>query len=36
VNAELNRLSGVRRVAEATVDQLRRRLTAGERWLVKT
>ena len=36
VNAELNRLSGVRRVAEATIDQLERRLRAGEKWLAKT
>ncbi len=33
VNAELNRLSGVRRVSEATLDQLERRLVAAERWL---
>jgi superfamily II DNA or RNA helicase len=36
VNAELNRLSGVRRVTEATIDQLERRLAAGDRWLAKT
>ena len=36
VNAELNRLSGVRRVTEATVDQLERRLHVGDRWLAKT
>ena len=36
VNAELNRLSGVRRVTEATIDQLERRLNAGDRWLAKT
>jgi superfamily II DNA or RNA helicase len=35
VNAELNRLSGVRRVAEATLDQLRRRVAAGDKWLTK-
>jgi hypothetical protein len=33
VNAELNRQSGVRRVSEATADQLDRRLAAAERWL---
>ncbi|MCU1453458.1 MAG: ATP-dependent helicase [Acidimicrobiales bacterium] len=33
VNGELNRLSGVGRVTEATVVQLQRRLDAGERWL---
>jgi hypothetical protein len=32
VNAELNRLSGVTRVSEATVDQLERRLKAAESW----
>jgi superfamily II DNA or RNA helicase len=36
VNAELNRLSGVRRVTEATIDQLERRLSVGDRWLAKT
>jgi superfamily II DNA or RNA helicase len=36
VNAELNRRSGVRRVTEATVEQLERRLAAADRWLVKT
>jgi superfamily II DNA or RNA helicase len=36
VNAELNRLSGVRRVSEATIEQLERRLAAGERWLVRS
>jgi superfamily II DNA or RNA helicase len=36
VNAELNRLSGVRRVSEATLEQLERRLAAGDRWLVKS
>jgi superfamily II DNA or RNA helicase len=36
VNSELNRLSGVRRVSEATIEQLERRLAAGERWLVKS
>lgn len=33
VNAELNRLVGVRRVDEATVDQLRRRADQAGRWL---
>ena len=32
VNAELNRLSGVGRITEATVGQLRSRLDAAERW----
>lgn len=32
VNAELNRLSGVTRVSEATVDQLERRAEAAARW----
>ncbi len=34
VNSELNRRSGLRRVSEATLDQLEHRLAAGERWLV--
>ncbi|MCD9623309.1 DEAD/DEAH box helicase [Rhabdothermincola salaria] len=33
VNAELNRLSSVRRVSEATVEQLERRLNQADRWL---
>jgi superfamily II DNA or RNA helicase len=33
VNAELNRLSSVSRVSEATVEQLERRLGQAERWL---
>jgi hypothetical protein len=33
VNAELNRLAGVERVAQATVDQLERRLRHAESWL---
>jgi hypothetical protein len=33
VNAELNRLSGLHRVSEATVEQLDRRRHQGERWL---
>ena len=36
VNAELNRLSGVRRVSEATIAELARRLRAGEKWLAKS
>jgi superfamily II DNA or RNA helicase len=36
VNAELNRLSGVRRVTEATIEQLERRLAAADKWLAKT
>jgi superfamily II DNA or RNA helicase len=35
VNAELNRLSGVRRVSEATIDELERRVRAADRWLAK-
>ena len=36
VNAELNRLSGVGKVSEATVEQLERRLAAADKWLAKT
>ncbi len=36
VNAELNRLSRVRRISEATIDELERRLTAADGWLVTT
>jgi superfamily II DNA or RNA helicase len=36
VNAELNRRSRVRRVSEATIDQLQRRLTAADGWLART
>jgi superfamily II DNA or RNA helicase len=32
INAELNRLSGVAKVSEATVDQLRRRAEAAAKW----
>ena len=32
VNAELNRLAGVRRVTEATLEQLERRLRQAEHW----
>jgi superfamily II DNA or RNA helicase len=35
VNRELNRLVGLRRIDEATVDQLRRRAEQAERWLAK-
>lgn len=33
VNAELNRVSGVNKISEATVDQLERRLDKAEGWL---
>jgi hypothetical protein len=33
VNGRLNRLVGLRRVDEATIDQLRRRAQQAERWL---
>jgi superfamily II DNA or RNA helicase len=36
VNAELNRRSGVRKVSEATLEQLERRLAAADRWLART
>jgi len=32
VNGELNRLSSVSKVSEATVEQLERRLQAAEAW----
>jgi superfamily II DNA or RNA helicase len=35
VNAELNRLAGVRRITEATVEQLEKRLRHGERWYTR-
>ena len=35
VNAELNRLAGVRRITEATVAQLDSRLKHAERWLAR-
>ena len=35
VNAELNRLAGVKRVTEATAAQLKTRLDVGDRWLRK-
>jgi superfamily II DNA or RNA helicase len=33
VNAELNRLAGIRKITEATNEQLERRLRAAEKWL---
>ncbi len=33
VNAELNRLAGLRRIGDATSDQLERRLTHARRWM---
>jgi superfamily II DNA or RNA helicase len=33
VNRELNRMAGVRRISEATVDQLETRLAHADRWL---
>ena len=36
VTAELNRLSRVRKVSEATIDELERRLAAADKWLAKT
>ena len=36
VNAELNRLAGIRKISEATTDQLERRLVAGRKWLRAT
>jgi hypothetical protein len=35
INAELNRLAGVRRITEATVAQLEVRLRQAERWLAR-
>jgi hypothetical protein len=35
VNSELNRRVGIRRVTEATVAQLERRLRAADGWLQK-
>jgi superfamily II DNA or RNA helicase len=35
INAELNRLSGVQRISDATVEQLERRLMAAERLLAR-
>ena len=36
VNAELNRLSGIRKISEATLEQLEQRLVAGRKWLRST
>ena len=33
VNGELNRRAGIRRVAQATLDQLERRLRMADRWM---
>jgi hypothetical protein len=33
VNAELNRVSGVKKVSEATVEQLERRMAKADAWL---
>ena len=33
VNGELNRLSGIRKISEATLEQLERRLVVGRKWL---
>ena len=33
VNAELNRLAGIRKISEATLEQLERRLVVGRKWL---
>lgn len=33
VNAELNRMSGIRQISQATVEQLERRLESARRWL---
>lgn len=33
VNSELNRMAGIRRITEATLEQLDRRLRAGDKWL---
>ena len=33
VNAELNRLSGIKRISEASLEQLEARLTAARKWL---
>jgi hypothetical protein len=35
VNGQLNRLAGLRRIDEATVDQLRHRARQAERWLAR-
>ncbi len=33
VNNELNRITGLRKISEATVDDLERRLARAEKWL---
>ena len=33
VNAELNRLAGIRRISEATSAQLAKRLERADRWM---
>jgi superfamily II DNA or RNA helicase len=35
VNAELNRLAGIGKITEATVDQLERRIRQGEHWYTR-
>ena len=35
VNAELNRLAGISRITEATVEQLERRIRQGEHWYTR-
>ena len=35
INAELNQRVGIRRITEATADQLQRRLVAAQKWLKK-
>ena len=35
VNAELNRLAGLKRIGDATSDQLERRLTHARQWMAK-
>jgi hypothetical protein len=36
VNAELHRQVGLRRIGEATVEQLKERLEHAEQWLART
>jgi hypothetical protein len=36
VNAELNRMVGLRKITEATTEQLERRLRAAEKWLASS
>ena len=33
VNSELNRLAGIRKVTEATIEQLQRRLDVANKWI---